>query len=95
MRSAACNCERGHERVIYAMQAIDWQSAATLHSRDDGGSDLHYDFRELKKGALGELVRHVAAMPSAERARVVIDVSGGSTLDVAQILTLAQREDLP
>ena len=77
------------------MQPIDWQSPATLHSRDDCGSDMHYDFRELRKGLLGDLVRHVATLSADERSRVVIDVAGGSTLNVAEILTLAQREDLP
>ena len=77
------------------MQAIDWQTPATLHSRDDGGSDMHYDFRELRKGPLGDLVRHVAELPPADRARVVIDVAGGATLNVTEILNLARREDLP
>ena len=77
------------------MQTIDWQVPATLHSRDDGGSDLHYDFREIRKGPLAELVRHVAALSADDRARMVVDVSGGSTLNVAQIMNLAQREDLP
>ena len=77
------------------MQAIDWQTPATLHSRDDGGSDMHYDFRELRKGPLGDLVRHVATLSADERSRMVIDVAGGSTLNVAEILDLAQREDLP
>ena len=77
------------------MQTVDWQAAATLHSRDDGGSDLHYDFREVRKGPLAELVRHVAALSANDRSRMVVDVSGGSTLNVAEIMSLAQREDLP
>ena len=77
------------------MRPIDWQTPATLHSRDDDGSDMHYDFRELRKGPLSELVRHVATLSADERSRVVIDVAGGSTLNVAEILDLAQREDLP
>ena len=44
------------------MRPIDWQTPATLHCRDDGGSDMHYDFRELRKGPLSELVRHVATL---------------------------------
>lgn len=77
------------------MDALDWSAPATLHSRDDGGSDMHYDFRELRRGPLSELIRHVAELPPADRARVVIEVAGGATLDVAEILNLAQREDLP
>ena len=56
---------------------------------------MHYDFREVRKGPLAELVRHVAALSADERARMVVDVAGGSTLTVAEIMSLAQREDLP
>lgn len=77
------------------MTAPDWNANATLHERDDGGSEMHYNFREIRKGALGELVRAVAAMPAAERARMVIDVNGGSTINVGEILELAARPDLP
>ena len=76
------------------MQNIDWTASATLHERDDGGSDLHYDFRTIAKGPLSELVRRVAGLPVAERARLVID-SGSGTLNVGEIMALAQREDLP
>jgi hypothetical protein len=77
------------------MKAVDWNAPAALHQRDDSGSDMHYSFKTLRKGALGELVREVAAMASAERARVVIDVEGGKSLNVGEILGLAAREDLP
>ena len=76
------------------MQTIDWTAPATLHERDDGGSDLHYDFRTVATGSLGELVRRVADLPAAARARLVID-GGGNTLNVGEIMALAQREDLP
>lgn len=76
------------------MQDIDWGAPATLIERDDGGSDLHYDFRNIGTGTLGELVRQVAAMPADQRARLVID-SGHSTLNVGEIMALAQRDDLP
>ena len=77
------------------MEAIDWSVPATLSERDDSGSDLHYHFRKLRDGSLGELVRAVAAMPAAENARLVLEVPGGKTLNVGEILALAQREDLP
>lgn len=76
------------------MEAVDWNAAATLHERDDDGSEMHFNFREVKKGRLGELVREVAAMPAADRARLVIDVVGGGTMNVGQIMDLAAREDL-
>ena len=77
------------------MEAIDWNAPATLTERDDSGSDLHYHFRKLREGPLGELVRAVAAMPTAERARLLLEVAGGKTLNVGEILALAQRGDLP
>jgi hypothetical protein len=77
------------------MEAIDWNAPAALHERDDSGSDLHYHFKTLRKGPLAELVREVAAMSTADRARVVIDVEGGKSFNVGEILVLAAREDLP
>jgi hypothetical protein len=77
------------------MDSIDWNAPATLHERDDSGSDLHYHFKVISKGALGTLVREVAAMSVADRARVVIDVEGGKSFNVGEILALSEREDLP
>ena len=77
------------------MNEIDWNAPATLHARDDGGSDMHYDFRTVRKGSLGEMVRDVASMTSDSRARLVIEVAGGRTLGVGEILELAKSEDLP
>ncbi len=77
------------------MPTTDWGAAATLHARDDGGSEMHYNFTVLAAGPLGQLVRQVAAMPADERARVVLDVAGGKSLNVSEILALAAQDDLP
>ncbi len=77
------------------MDAMDWNADATLHERDDGGSEMHYNFRTLRKAPLGQLVRDVAAMPAGDRARMVIDVAGGRTLNVGDIMALSTRDDLP
>jgi len=76
------------------MTTIDWNADATLHERDDGGSELQYNFSTIKTGRLGELVREVAAMGAADRARLVIDVAGGKSLNVTEIMELAARDDL-
>jgi hypothetical protein len=76
------------------MQAIDWNAPANLLERDDAGSDLHYEFKTIASGRLAELVRHVAALGSGDRARMVID-SGNASYNVGQIMELAAREDLP
>ena len=77
------------------MPTTDWDAPATLHARDDGGSEMHYNFAVLATGPLGELVRQVAAMPADERARIVLDVAGGKSLNISEILALAAQDDLP
>lgn len=76
------------------MSGLDWDAGATLHERDDGGSELQYNFAVLKKGPLRELVADVVAMDSAQRARVVIEVAGGKLLNLGEILELASKEGL-
>lgn len=71
------------------MQSPDWNAEATLHERDDDGSEMQYNFREVKKGRLGDLVREVAGMAAADRARLVIDIPGGKSINVGEILALA------
>jgi len=76
------------------MSGLDWDAEATLHERDDGGSELQYNFTVLAKGPLRDMVAHVVAMQAAQRARVVIDVAGGKSLGLGDILKLAAREGL-
>lgn len=76
------------------MSGLDWNADATLHERDDAGSEMQYNFSVLKKAPLRELVSEVAAMDVAQRARLVIDVAGGKSLNVGEILELAVREGL-
>ena len=76
------------------MSGLDWDAEATLHERDDDGSELQYNFTELKTGALRDIVAEVAAMDSAQRARLVIAVAGGQSLGVSEILALAKQEGL-
>jgi hypothetical protein len=76
------------------MSGIDWDAEATLHERDDAGSELHYNFAELRTGPLRDIVAQVAAMDSARRARLVVAVAGGQSLGVSEVLALAQQEGL-
>jgi predicted HAD superfamily phosphohydrolase len=76
------------------MDAIDWKAPARLHERDDSGSDMHYHFKTLREGSVGELVHHVSLLGAGQRARLVLEIPGGKTLDLAQILELAARNDL-
>lgn len=73
------------------MSGLDWNAEATLHERDDSGSELQYNFNVLKKGPLRDLVAEVVAMDVAQRARLVIDVAGGKSLNVGEILDLAAK----
>ena len=76
------------------MAELDWDAEATLHERDDDGSELQYNFTELATGPLRDIVARVAAMDSAQRARLVVAVSGGQSLAVSEILALAQEKGL-
>lgn len=71
---------------------LDWEAAATLRERDDGGSDLQYNFSVLKTGSLREMVAHVVAMDAAQRSRLVIEVAGGRSLNVSEILELSAKD---
>jgi hypothetical protein len=77
------------------MTAIDWMMPAKLLERQDGGSDMYFDFTQLNEGALAPLVRTVAGLPSEQRARIVIDAGPLGTLGLTEILALAEREDFP
>jgi len=77
------------------MSDVDWNAHAVVHSRTDGGSELDFNFDELAQGPLSDMVRLVAGLSSAERARVIFDVRGRGNLDVGQVMALAARPDLP
>lgn len=77
------------------MNAIDWSASAKLLERNDGGSDMYFEFTERGSGALSELVSRIVAMPSAEAARVVIDAGPLGTFNAADIRKLAERTDFP
>lgn len=76
------------------MAELDWDAEATLHERDDDGSELQYNFTELATAPLRDIVAQVAAMDSAQRARLVVAVSGGQSLAVSEVLALAQEKGL-
>jgi hypothetical protein len=74
---------------------VNWDAHAVVHGRADSGSELDFNFDTLAEGPLSEMVRVVAEMPSAERARVIFDVAGRGNLDIGQVMALAARPDLP
>lgn len=76
------------------MPGLDWNAEATLHERDDAGSELQYNFNVVKKAPLRELVTLVATMTADERSRLIIDIAGGKSLNVGEILALANSEGL-
>lgn len=76
------------------MSGLDWNAEATLHERDDAGSEMQYNFNTLKKAPLRELVTEVIAMSVDQRARLVIDVAGGKSLNVGEVMELAKSEGL-
>ncbi|WP_017665589.1 hypothetical protein [Porphyrobacter sp. AAP82] len=76
------------------MSAYDWNAGASLRERDDSGSELQYNFALLAEGTLREMVARVLAMDTAQRARVLIEVEGGKSLNLGEILELSAKEGL-
>lgn len=74
---------------------IDWTAPARLMERKDDGSDLYFDFVPVGEGSLGALVRDVMARGAGDRQRIVIDAGALGTLNIAQIVELAERNDFP
>jgi hypothetical protein len=72
------------------MTETDWNAPAKLLERDDAGSEMFYEFKEVRAGSLRELVTHVSTLS----ARMVIDAGAAGTFAVDQILELARRGDL-
>ncbi len=77
------------------MAEMDWDAHAEVQCRDDGGSDLYYDFKTLKTGSFADMIRWVLALPSVERARVIIDARGIGSHNIHDITLLSQRDDFP
>jgi hypothetical protein len=77
------------------MTEIDWNTSAKLLERDDAGSEMFYEFKEINAATLAALVAHVSALDTASRARMVIDAGAAGTFAVDQILELAGRVDFP
>jgi len=76
------------------MSGPDWNAEATLHERDDAGSELQYNFNVIKKAPLRDLIAEVVGMSADERARLIIDVAGGKSLNVGEIMALAKSEGM-
>jgi hypothetical protein len=76
------------------MTETDWNAPAKLLERDDAGSEMFYEFKEVRAGSLRELVTHVSTLGTTSRARMVIDAGAAGTFAVDQILELARRGDL-
>lgn len=74
---------------------MDWSKPAKLIERQDDGSEMFFEFRELASDTLQALVTRVATMPASERARMVIDAGTAGTFNVGEIVALAARSDFP
>ena len=72
---------------------IDWSAPSKLLQRDDAGSDLHFEFKQIGVGSLGGLVSKVMTLDATARARVIIDAGIVGTFNVGQIVELAARPD--
>ncbi len=77
------------------MNEIDWNTPAKLLERDDAGSEMFYEFKEVSAASLAALIAHVSALDTSTRARMVIDAGAAGTFGVDQIIELAGRGDFP
>ncbi|MES2271259.1 MAG: hypothetical protein V4533_10265 [Pseudomonadota bacterium] len=77
------------------MDAVNWSANAQLHERDDAGSDMFVEFKTLKSGTLLELISYVMALPSDQKARLIIDAFGVGSLNINDITNLSARADFP
>ena len=77
------------------MTAIDWSAIAILYERDDSGSDLDIMFHRRDQAPLANLVAHVMALGTAERARMVIDRGVDGMLNIHEVVALAGHADFP
>jgi hypothetical protein len=77
------------------MIPINWNAPAKLIERDDAGSEMFYEFRDVAEGSLSHLVAQVTALDPISRARMIIDAGATGTFGVEQILELAGRVDYP
>ncbi len=77
------------------MTPIDWNAAARLIARSDGGSELSYEFRDVQSGTIATLVTAVQDMQADERARLLLDAGAQGTFSITEILSLAARPDFP
>ena len=73
---------------------IDWDDRASLRCKD-GGDGLLHGAKGLRRGTLAELIRHMMLLPEAERSKYVIQKAGDHCLTIAEIETLAARDDFP
>lgn len=71
----------------------DWDDAATLHQRTDGG--VLSAFRAIRSGTLADLVRQVMTLPPDERRNYAIEKAGDHRFEWREIEALAARGDFP
>ena len=77
------------------MTPVDWNANATVQRRSDEGSDLFFEFKEVAKGRLVDMVSHVIALPPDDRARLVIDAERFGSINIHDIVAMSQRPDFP
>ena len=73
---------------------VEWSDRATIHRKDDEGGLLHA-MEGLHRGTLAQMVAMVASMPEDQRNQFEIHKAGDRRLDIAEIMALAGRDDLP
>lgn len=71
-----------------------WDDRAALQARDDGDGLLD-GAKALMRGTFAEMIRHLAALPEAERQAYVINKAGDREYSAEEAMKLASHPDFP
>ncbi|MBI1401823.1 MAG: hypothetical protein GC147_01235 [Porphyrobacter sp.] len=71
-----------------------WDDRAAIHAKDDGGGLLDGG-KALTRGTFAEMIRHLVALPEAERRGYVIEKAGDRRYSAQEAMALASRPDFP
>ena len=71
-----------------------WDDRASLHRADDGDG-LFDAMKAVRRGTFAEMIRHIVALPEAERGDYVIQKAGDRKYSAGEAEDLASRSDFP
>ena len=73
--------------------AIDWNDRSELLRKGDSG--VGFQFKAIRRGGFGELIRFVLTLPEGEQGDYAIQKSGDRRFEIGDIRSLAARSGFP